>query len=322
MKSSSRWESKFLLVIFTLFLSVSMMSCVTSRKNLDVSANFIKTRYETIGLLVVRVGCQVSWGVSTALPTIKTDFSNRVSKSTGVFNTSSEPPIPVYIEDEKRLKESFPYYPRTTEAPVTYTGLGGFLVNGVIEFYKNLSPQLYETTYNVLKRKGYSVVDIQTVSKSWVKPVSESTVEEIIDQSLSLVDGLLLIQYMDVGNTNQTIAFTISSVQTGLSDIEYNVSLFDSKTKERVISFEKEGLLFLLNVIKSDPDIINDPEKNSKITTSATGSGASSTSKNDTSITTSYFTEDEMVGFLMKYIEKGRVFDSGYKWTGLDEIIP
>jgi len=77
---------------------------MTPPKHLDVSPSFNKTRYKTMGILVVRVGCQDPFGMSMAIPTPKTDYSNRSPKpaSLGLDGGIGELPIPVYIEEENR----------------------------------------------------------------------------------------------------------------------------------------------------------------------------------------------------------------------------
>jgi hypothetical protein len=321
MSLSSCRKPRFFFIIFILFVPFLLMSCAATRKNLEVSPSFNKSHYKTIGLLVVRVGCQCPAGVSWAIPTLKTDYANRSPQMIKIGAFSSDPPVPVYIEDETRLKQSFPFYPRTTEKPIHSIGWGAPLVNDTYEFYGNLTPQMYGTVSNVLKNKGYTVVDIRMASEAWKKPVSEATVEEIIQQSGSLADAILIIQYMDVGSTTSSLLLDSSafSNSAGLSNIEYNVSLFDTKTKERVFSFSKDGLGSLTYVIIHDPDIVNDPAKRSKISSQITGNPTGGESE----IITLSFTNEEMVGFLMKYIAKGVPGEKGrQKWTGLEEAIP
>ena len=311
-----------------LIFLVLITSCMTPPKHLDVSPSFNKTRYKTIGILVVRVGCQDRFGMSMAIPTPKTDYSNRSPKpaSLGLDGGIGELPIPVYIEEENRLKESFPYYPRTSKEPVR-SRLGSY----VTEFYANLTPQFYAMVENVLKRKGYGTVDIKKASETWKKPISESSVGEIIDNSLSVADALFLIQYMDIGKTSSSELLGLSyKVQTrGYMDIEYNVAFFDCRTKERVLSFYKDHFAAFGVALANDPGIMSDPVRQSKITSdvqsSAHNIGFTKQGTETRSISLS-FTEEELIDFLLKYIEKGISYDlKGWgrvKWTGLDELLP
>jgi len=311
-----------------LIFLVLIPSCMTPPKHLDVSPSFNKTRYKKIGILVVRVGCQDPYGMSMAIPTPKTDYSNRSPKPgvPGLDGGIGELPIPVYIEEENRLKESFPYYPRTSNEPVR-TRFGSY----VTEFHANLTPQFYAMVENVLKRKGYGTADIKKASVTWKKPISESRVEEIIDNSLSVADALLLIQYMDIGKTSssESIGLSYKVQRRGYMDIEYNVAIFDCRTKERVLSFYKDHFPAFVVAMQNDPDIISDPVKQSKIASdvqsSADNIGFTKQSAETRTISVA-FTEEELIDFLLKYIEKGIVYNlkglGRIKWTGLDEFLP
>lgn len=301
-----------------LIFLVLITSCGTlPPKHLDVSPSFNKTRYKTMGILVVRVGSQSPFGMSMAIPTPKTDYSNRSPKpaSLGLDGLIGELPIPVYIEEENRLKESFPYYPRTSNKPFR-----NFVGSYVTEFHANLTPRFYAMVENVLKRKGYGTVDIKKAAKTWKKPLSESRVEEIIDNSLSVADALLLIQYMDIGKTSSSEDLGRYKSR-GYMDIEYNVAIFDCRTKERVLSFYKDHFAAFLVALQNDPDIMSDPVKRSKITSDGQSSGGTKTH----SISVA-FTEEELIDFLLKYIEKGIAYNlkvwGRVKWTGLDELMP
>jgi hypothetical protein len=301
---------------------------MTPPKHLDVSPNFNKTRYKTIGVLVVRVGCQDPFGVSMAMPGLETDYSNRSPKpaTLGLDGGIGELPVPVYIEEENRLKESFPSYPRTSKEPFR-TRIGSY----VTEFHANLTPQFYAMVENVLKRKGYGTVDIRKASETWKKPLSESRVKEIIDNSLSVADALLLIQYMDIGKTSssESIGLSYKVERHGYMDMEYNVAIFDCRTKERVLSFYKDHFAAFGVAVENDPDILSDPAKLNRIKSDARSStdniGFTKHTVEIRSILLD-FTEEEMVGFLLKYIEKGIVYDlkglGRVKWTGLDELLP
>jgi hypothetical protein len=301
---------------------------MTPPKHLDVSPNFNKTRYKTIGVLVVRVGCQDPFGVSMAMPGLETDYSNRSPKpaTLGLDGGIGELPVPVYIEEENRLKESFPSYPRTSKEPFR-TRIGSY----VTEFHANLTPQFYAMVENVLKRKGYGTVDIRKASETWKKPLSESRVQEIIDNSLSVADALLLIQYMDIGKTSssESIGLSYKVERHGYMDMEYNVAIFDCRTKERVLSFYKDHFAAFGVAVENDPDILSDPAKLNRIKSDARSStdniGFTKHTVEIRSILLD-FTEEEMVGFLLKYIEKGIVYDlkglGRVKWTGLDELLP
>ena len=323
-----QWVCNRVWFLAVLTFLVLITSCMTPPKHIEVSPSFNKTRYKTMGILVVRVGCQDPFGMSMAVPTPKTDYSNRSPKtaSLGLDGGIGELPIPVYIEEENRLKESFPYYPRTSKEPIR-----GRLGSYVTEFYANLTPRFYAMAENVLKRKGYGTVDIKKASETWKKSISESRVEEIIDNSLPMADALLLIQYMDIGNSSSTESIGIShKVQRrGSMDIEYNISMFDCRTKERVLSFYKDHFAAFAVALENDPDILSDPVKRSKITSRGQSStdniGFTKHSTETRSISVG-FTDEELVDFLLKYIEKGLVYDlKGWgrvKWTGLDELLP
>jgi hypothetical protein len=322
-RAGNRWCYLPILIIVLVFTT----SCMTAPKHLDVSPSFTKARYKTIGIIVVRVGCQHPYGVSMAMPTPKTDYSNRSPKpgSLGLDGGIGELPIPVYIEEEHRLKESFRYYPRTSSEPV-HNRFGSY----VTEFYANLTPQFYAAVENVLKRKGYGIVDIKKASETWSKPLSESRVEEIIDNSLAVADAVLLIQYMDIGKDSSSESLGLHRVQRqGAINIEYNVSIFDCRTKERVLSFYKDHFPSLLTAMENDPDIISDPVKRSKITRDVqrlTDYTAYTKHTLETQSISVSFIDQELVDFLLKYIEKGIVYDlKGWgrvKWTGLYELLP
>jgi hypothetical protein len=302
--------------------------CSTPPKYFDVSPNYSKTRLKTMGILVVRVGGQHTFNMSMALPTPKTDCANRVPKTASpAFDGGfGPPPIPVYIEEENRLRESFPFYPKTSNEPHR-TLMGSYTT----EFYANLTPRFYAMVENILKRKGYATVDIKNASKTWAKPISESRVEEIIDNALPAADALLVLQYMDIGKSYSVEYAGINNrlERRGYMDIEYNVAIFDCKTKERVLSFCKDHFAALVVAMENDPDIMSDPLKRGKIRSDTQSSsdniGFTKHSAESRSISVA-FTDEELIDFLVKYIEKGIVYDlKGWgrvKWTGLDELLP
>lgn len=323
-----QWTYNRAWFLVILIILLFMTGCMTPPKHLDMSPNFDKTRYKTIGILVVRVGCQDPFGMSMALPTLETDYSNKSPKpaSLGLDGGISELPIPVYIEEENRLKESFPHYPRTSNEPFR-TRMGSYIT----EFHTNLTPKFYVMVENVLKRKGYGTVDIKKDSETWKKPLSESKVKEIIDNALSVADALLLIQYMDIGKTSssESLGLSYKVERRGYMDIEYNVAIFDCRTKERVLSFYKDHFASFGVAMENDPDIVSDPVKRSKIKSdvqsSADNIGLTRHSVERHSIFLD-FSEEELVNFLLKYIEKGISYDlkglGKVKWTGLDELLP
>ncbi len=295
------------------FLSL-FISCAAGPpvKYYEVSETYNASDVKSVGILVVRMG---NYFPSSTIPlTPETDFSIRVPKH-GWHGAITEESRDVYIEDEKRLKESFPFYPATTEKPIRY-----LTDHYTFEFYKNFSPDIYQMLQETFTAKGYEVVDMAALSESWEKPVSESTIAEIVENSKGVVDSLAVFQYLDIGSSTSRVG-AISGDRKGFVNLDYSLYMFDTETGGEILYYKKDFYAGAILAMLNDPEIMEDPLYKDKIKRYEKGFGG---------WVTYYFVNelpDEVITKkVMNYIKEGcEIKDKSLgsvKWTGLMSVIP
>ena len=294
---------KIALIIALVF---SLMGCATTHKT---SSHIDKTRYKRVGVLVTRMGNEVYSGVSPII--LQTNYTNRRSV-TQPYLALSEKFVDVYIEEEGRLKESIPNYPKYKSSAGENIGP---LYKASQYYFKNITPQLFAHVSQLLTEKGYEVVNLRQVSKDWNKPISEMTVDEIIEKSRGVVDAIFIFHYMDVGDSFQSLnAVSTSYVQTkGFGFLSYTVAMFDVATKERILSFRPAWPYRISAVLVNDPEILADPALKQKVS-------------NVGGLEKTTFSDEEIVERVAKYICYGVKWKSSdgnqQEWKGLNVIVP
>lgn len=313
------------ILLFPAILLFILLSCATTSPPYEISKNYQKQKYQRIALLVVRVGNDSHLGCPVPI-TVNTDYSTRKPKLDSEFNSISPgqyvAKTDVYIEDEDRLRESLPAYP-------DYAGLRPAIRGSwVAKYYKNITPQIYKAVSDLLVQKGYHVVNVKEAAASFPKKASEMKIGEIVDALKKDVDAVLIIHYADIGyyyyRAGRKITGGSEIEMNGFVGLNYVVAMYDAGTKEQLLSFAKimsgYGPPMNLETIAWDPDIRNDPERAKKITVEGHSDSLARHSKISHS-----FSEDEVIGFVMRYLCKGvdiKTGESSWKWIGLAEIIP
>jgi len=183
-----------------------------------------------------------------------------------------------------------------------------------------------------LSEKGYQVFNVNEISASWDKPLSEMSLEDIASICGDEADLLLVFHYTDYGdrNYNDQHAKVISK---GLSVIGYNLAAFDPATKERVLMFTPQYHLAIYGTLLADPEIKGDPALKAKIKTVNSPKAdvpfergywertRSSVLVSNTQIVSfDGFTEDEIIQYAMKYITNG-FKSAGANIVGLNQVI-
>lgn len=301
-------------ICICLILSVFLTGCIatTPVNHLQVAENYNTLGIQKVGVLVVRMGNEFP---SATVPIrLETDFSSR-NPMYGWHGAVSDKTLNVFIEDDNRLKEAFPFYPATTESPIRY-----LTDHYSFEFYRNFSKDIYKTLDIVFKEKGYEVVDIAESSIEWIKPVSESTISEILEQARSLVDSLAIFQYVDIGNSTSRVG-AISSDRKGFIELNYSLFMFDTESKVEILHFQKDFYPAAVIALLKDPEIKDNPKYKGAVNRFEKSFGGWKT----------YYIVNELpdeilTKKLMSYIKDGFAASDEnlgeLHWTGLSSFIP
>ena len=296
--------------------SVLIVGCATLESGIVVSDNFHKDRFRRVGVLVNRMGNVESWGENTPI-TLQTDYSNRISKP---WHSEKEPNQDVLIETDVRLREAIPNYP-------DYKPVGRFVYE---RYYGNITPYIIQNVSGIIKGKGYQVIDVRKIASTWPELWSEMSVEGIINGLANECDALFILHYKDFGpNKYNDIRFQSSS--TGFTALSYTISMFDTKTMERII-FVDNIRIAPYHAISGDPEILEDPNLSKKIKKSSNpGYFTGGLTKSSSSLSLD-FSEEEIIRFVMKYMRRGTIYRHYYNTSatdyftttikGLEQIIP
>lgn len=313
MLSLRRMKAFFSRILWIAVLaSFPIVGCATLESGIVVSDNFDKDRYRRVGVLVNRMGNVESWTESTPI-TLQTDYSNRISKP---WHSSKEPNQDVLIETDVRLREVIPNYP-------DYKPLARFVYQ---RYYGNITTYIMKNVSEILEEKGYQAIDVRKIASTW----SEMSVAGIINGLANTCDALFILHYKDFG-PNKYNDIRLQSSWTGFTGLSYTVSMFDIKTRERIIFFDNFRIS-PYHAILSDPEIITNPDLSKKVKRNSNpGHFTGGLTRSNWSIDLD-FSEKEIIRFVMKYMRRGIVYHHYYGpgasdyWTitidGLEQIIP
>jgi hypothetical protein len=277
---------KKIIIFFLIIIILSGLSGCAGGMGYTISSEFNKDAYKRTGLLVVRIGTDYPYSSPEKI-TLETDYSVRSFDEAKDLN----------IEDPHVIREAMPLYPVFDEFRV-------------ISYFKNITPMIYQTFYNILEEKDYNVISVTEFLRSEGKHFSELTVLKILDFMKSYVDSLVIVHYVDIGSINAE-----KVKLSGFNGLFYRITMFDARTGETVLSYATQRNHFnLLASYTADPDL------SSKVSYSTDNFGEITRVSHDLS-------EKEQLEAVLKYMANGLETDadfngySGY-WFGLNSIFP
>jgi len=198
-----------------------------------------------VAVLVVRVGNLQAFSPMTQI-SLKTDYSVRTPK----LGTD------VFIDNEERLAESVPTYPKYTGCTQGY----------MIEYFKNITAEVFEGIKMCFEQKFYEVVDFKQLSNSWDKPYSEMTVKEIITSLSDKVDFLFVFHYMDLGNSSiNSKIYKVKAKNSGFTSTVFAYTLFDVVKQKKVFSYSPMIGFAVTPSIIYNPEIMDNPDLRKRI---------------------------------------------------------
>lgn len=244
MKRSYRIHRAFLTCFLGFLILIGHYGCAMIA-NPWVSKDYDKRRYKRIGILINRVGNKLAYAPMRDI-TLKTDYSIR----TPTLNTN------VYIDDEERLHESVPTYPY-------YSGSSN---NFKIQYYKNMTPDVFRGIKQILVQKGYETVDVRRLSKTWSTAFSEMTIDEILSAIERSVDALLVLHYMDIGTGEiGSKAYGVKAQNKGFTSVLYRFIMFDVHKKEKILSYSPILGFDVNKTLINDHKIMSNPSTRNRI---------------------------------------------------------
>jgi hypothetical protein len=183
-----------------------------------------------------------------------------------------------------------------------------------------------------LSGKGYQAIDVNKISGSWDKPLSDMSIEDIASICGDEADLLLVFHYTDQGDRNYNDQHA-KMLTKGLSVISYYLAAFDLVSKERVLMYTPKSMLGIYDAMMADPEIKGDPALKAKIKIINSPKidvpfERGFWERTRTTLITSStrivsfdgFTEDEIIHYAMKYITNG-YSSAGTKIVGLNQLI-
>ncbi|MEW6366691.1 MAG: hypothetical protein AB1714_18835 [Acidobacteriota bacterium] len=159
----------------------------------------------------------------------------------------------VCIEDEKRLKEAFPDYPKQSRSRLPKTET---------EFYGNVTAPLTGVLRSVLEEKGKAVIIASEAAAGWPQQPAEMSMQDILRNLQGKADALLVAHYLDAGNKYWD---TVNAARTdkGFSLLSVKLALFNVTTGQ--IAARQEIGFNPMAIIAVDPSITDDPALKGKI---------------------------------------------------------
>jgi hypothetical protein len=303
-------------LIFIAIITLIVLSNGLAVAKSPLSKNFVKDKYPRIAILVCRMG-----GAGYSLPspiTLKTNYANRIAKPQSAASFKADK-VDVYIDDEQRLKESIPDYPRLAVTKVP---------KYEAQYFRNITPQIYQTVNTVITGKGYQATDLRQASTGWETPFSEMTVNDICTRLKGMADALLVLHYTDCGDSSIDTVKMVR-VQKGFSSMFYRVAMFDVQSGERLLDYEVTFGMNVQSLMLKDPQM-KEKDRIETISDAKPGvtfeRGFSIKERgllllSETTANVFHFTDDEIVQYAMDYLRNGYK-DDIWDITGLEKLIP
>ncbi len=275
-KSIKPFFLKTILIVILVFFSI----CGFTNNNFGSDKQINAQNSKKVAILIIRVGNTQAFSPMTRI-SLKTDYAIRVPK----LGTD------VFIDNDKRLLESVPTYPKYTGNTNEY----------YIEYFRNITPDIFNGVKSGFKQKGYEVFDMKKLSETWSKPFSEMTVKEIISATENNVDFLFILHYMDIGNSNVNSKFhRIKATHSGFTSLIFSYSMFDIQKQKKLFSYSPLLGFASIPAIIYNPEIMNNPDLRKRITVNC----QKEFDENTTYITHN-FTDNELIKLLINNILNG-----------------
>ena len=267
----------------SVFVSIFFLFCILGFTIKDTSLtdnqNNIQQTKKVV-IIINRVGNTKAFSPMTDI-SFKTDYSNRIPK----------PGSYVFIDNNKRLSESVPTYPKYSGSTEAYN----------VEYFKNITPEIFNGVRSGFEQKGYEVFDMRQISKTWNKSYSEMTVKEIISSLDKQFDYLFILHYMDIGNTNiNSKIYKIESTHSGFTSLVFSYSMFNIQKQKRLFSYSPMMPFSVIPSLIYNPEIMTNPDLRKKITVNC----KEDILKDITEIKYD-FTDDELIELLLNVILNG-----------------
>lgn len=244
------------------------------------AANDKNTAPEKVAILVARVGNTQAFAPMTDI-SLKTDYSIR----------SPRMGTDVFIDHQERLAESVPSYPKYS----------GYTTGYEVEYFKNISPEIFAALKKAFEQKSYEVFDLKSLAESWDKPYYELTVKDILAALGNTVDYLFIYHYMDIGNSSiDSRAYKVKAVNSGFTSAVFTYALFKTDKLKRMFSYSPTIGFGVTPSIIYNPAIMEDPESRKRVTVDCGNSASEETFKIKHD-----FTDDELVGLLTDNVLNG-----------------
>ncbi len=230
--------------------------------------------YPNIGIMVNRMTNKI---VYSPMPrtTLKTNYSIR--QPTKKVN--------VYIDDPNRLSESVPDYP-------AYTGSSA---RWALNYYKNFTPAFTDGLKAWSSGKGFNSVDFRGFAKENGINFPEMTVKAILEACEDKIDALLILHYMDIGDSYVNTQ-GVKATNLGFGSVLYSIAMFDVKKQKRLFYYSSLLSLSIDNVFIHDAAIMNNPQLMKKLNIEL---------RDEKVYTTHSFTDDELSTQLVHYFING-----------------
>lgn len=249
-------------------------------------------RHRRLAVLVVRVGAEKCIVPPPAISTA-TDYSARQPKAGKVD---------VWIEDDARARASLPLYPKYKSNRIP-------AIRG--SYFRNITPQLHQGIEALLRGRGFEVQDVHEVARAWPKPVSESTVAEVIQGLSGTADAILILHYRDLAD------YTYNSIRSwrtekGFAGIGYTLTAFEVPSQRRILVV-KSDQSSPTGAASFDPA----PELRGKVRTETLADGSEAM--------WIALSDDEMIALAVRYVVQGVRFVhpvvGEIVWHGLAELL-
>ncbi|MBN1397616.1 MAG: hypothetical protein JXA06_06265, partial [Bacteroidetes bacterium] len=171
----------------------------------------------------------------------------------------------------------------------------------LIEYFKNITQEIYEGLKTAFEQKGYKVFDLKQLSRSWEKPFHEMTIEKIVTALSGKADYLFVFHYMDIGNSSiDSKTYRVKASNSGFTSMVFSYTLFDIAEQEDVFSYSPMIGFAVMPSIIYNPEIMENPELRKRIIINCNNEN-----KDESYKFSHDFTDSELIKLLLNNILNG-----------------